>query len=37
MVGLIVSEAVRYAEIREQVRHGDVGPEAHQPQAHHPA
>ena len=29
MVALIASEAVRYSEVRERVRHEDAGPEAH--------
>ncbi|MGH2680233.1 MAG: low temperature requirement protein A, partial [Actinomycetota bacterium] len=29
MVAMIASEAVRYSEVREQIRHEDVGPEAH--------
>jgi low temperature requirement protein LtrA len=37
MVALIASETIRYAEVREQIRHEDAGPEAHQTQTHHPA
>jgi len=38
MVALIASEAIRYAEVREQIRHDEaVGPEALQSQTHHPA
>jgi low temperature requirement protein LtrA len=29
MVAMIASEAMRYSEVREQIRHEDVGPEAH--------
>ena len=29
VVVMIASEAVRYSEFREQVRHEEVGPEAH--------
>jgi low temperature requirement protein LtrA len=29
LVAMITSEAIRYAEVREQIRHEDVGPEAH--------
>ena len=29
MVAMIASEAVRYSEVREQIRHEDAGPEAH--------
>ena len=35
MIAMIASEAVRYSEVREQIRHEDAGPEAHQ--AHAPA
>ena len=37
MVAMIASEAIRYAEAREQIRHEDAGPDVHQTQAHHPA
>ena len=37
MVALIASEAIQYSEVREQIRHEDAGPEAHQTQTHHPA
>ena len=37
MVVMIASEAVRYSQFREQVRHEDAGPEAHRPRAQHPA
>ncbi|HET9723159.1 MAG TPA: low temperature requirement protein A [Actinomycetota bacterium] len=33
MVALIASEAVRYMEAREQIRHEEAGPEVHRPQA----
>jgi low temperature requirement protein LtrA len=29
LVAMIASEAIRYAEVREQIRHEDAGPEAH--------
>jgi low temperature requirement protein LtrA len=29
MVAMIATEAVRYSEVREQIRHEDAGPEAH--------
>jgi hypothetical protein len=29
LVAMIASEAVRYAEAREQVRHEEAGPEVH--------
>jgi uncharacterized membrane protein len=29
MVVMIATEAVRYSEVREQIRHEDAGPEAH--------
>jgi hypothetical protein len=29
MVAMIASEAVRYSEVREQIRHEEVGPEVH--------
>jgi low temperature requirement protein LtrA len=31
MVAMIASEAVRYSEVREQIRHEDAGPEVHDP------
>jgi low temperature requirement protein LtrA len=31
IVAMIASEAVRYSEMREQVRHDDAGPEVHDP------
>jgi low temperature requirement protein LtrA len=37
MVAMIASEAIRYAEAREQIRHEDAGPDVHQTQTHHPA
>jgi low temperature requirement protein LtrA len=37
MIAMIASESIRYAEVREQIRHEDAGPEAHQNQSHHPA
>lgn len=37
MIAMIASEAIRYSEVREQIRHEDAGPEAHQAQTHHPA
>jgi NhaP-type Na+/H+ or K+/H+ antiporter len=37
MVAMIASEAIRYSEVREQIRHEDAGPEAHPTQTHHPA
>ncbi|HEU4355974.1 MAG TPA: low temperature requirement protein A [Actinomycetota bacterium] len=33
MVGLVASEAVRYMEARERIRHEDAGPEVHRSQA----
>jgi low temperature requirement protein LtrA len=36
VVALVASEAVRYSELREQIRHEDAGPEAHRPTAQHP-
>jgi low temperature requirement protein LtrA len=35
MVAMIASEAVRYSEVREQIRHEEAGPEAHR--VHTPA
>jgi hypothetical protein len=29
LVAMIASEAIRYAEEREQIRHEDIGPEVH--------
>jgi low temperature requirement protein LtrA len=37
MIAMIASESIRYAEVREQIRHEDAGPETHQAQTHHPA
>jgi low temperature requirement protein LtrA len=37
MVAMIASEAVRYSEVREQIRHEEAGPEAHQTRSHHSA
>jgi low temperature requirement protein LtrA len=37
LVAMIASEAIRYSEVREQIRHEDAGPEAHPAQSHHPA
>lgn len=37
MVAMIASEAVRYSELRERIRHEDAGPETHPPKAQHPA
>ncbi len=31
MVTMIATEAMRYPELREQVRHEDAGPEVHDP------
>lgn len=35
LVAMIASEAVRYSEVREQIRHEDAGPEAHSSRAAH--
>jgi low temperature requirement protein LtrA len=37
MIAMIATEAVRYSEVREQIRHEDAGPEAHPTQTHDPA
>jgi low temperature requirement protein LtrA len=37
MVVMIATEAVRYSEVREQIRHEEAGPEAHQTRSHDPA
>jgi hypothetical protein len=37
MVAMIASEAIRYSEVREQIRHEEAGPEAHQTRSHHSA
>jgi low temperature requirement protein LtrA len=37
MAAMIATEAVRYSEVRERIRHEDAGSEAHQTQAHDPA
>jgi low temperature requirement protein LtrA len=37
MVVMIASEAIRYSEVREQIRHEEAGPEAHQTRSHHSA
>ncbi len=36
LVAMVASEARRYQEVRERIRHEDAGPEVHRPQAERP-